>query len=76
MAQTQRKQGIGRGVDLAAARATLDYLRAELSRFPGLERARDAIAMAQIEIATHQRRSRSIVPMGVLRSRLMPRRPH
>ncbi|MGE3065281.1 MAG: hypothetical protein AB7K67_06825 [Hyphomicrobiaceae bacterium] len=74
MAQAERKQAVGRGVDLAAARATLDYLHAELSRFPGLERARDAIAMAQMEIATQQRRSRTIVPLGVMRSRLMPRR--
>ena len=60
-------------IDLGAVRETLAYIRDDLQRVPGLERAAELVASALGEIRAAERRR---LPRSILDAWLMPRRRH
>jgi hypothetical protein len=60
-------------VDLGTIRETLAYIRDDLARVPGLERASEVVgsALGELEAAESRR-----LPRSILESYLRPRRRH
>jgi len=62
-------------IDLGMLRETLDFIRSDLERVTGLERASELLAAAASEIAAVERQ-RLPIPRSILASRPPPRRRH
>jgi hypothetical protein len=60
-------------VDLGTIRETLAYIRDDLARVPGLERAAEMIGSALAELETHEGRR---LPRSILLAYLRPRNRH
>jgi len=63
-------------IDLGTLRDTLAYIRDDLQRVPGLERAAGLIDRALAEVAAAERRRLAPIPRSVLETRLLTRRKH
>lgn len=63
-------------IDLGTVRETLAYIRDDLQRVPGLERAAELIATALAEVEAAERRRLAPIPRSVLEARLLARRRH
>ena len=63
-------------IDLGTVRETLAYIRDDLQRVPGLERAAELIAAALAEVEAAERRRLAPIPRSVLEARLLARRRH
>lgn len=63
-------------VDLDTIRETLVYIRDDLKRVAGLERAADRLTAALGEIAAAERRRLAPLSLSVIDARALPRRKH
>ena len=63
-------------VDMRSARETLTYIRDDLQRVPGLERAAELLTSALAEVEAADRRRLEPIPRSVLEARLLARRRH
>lgn len=63
-------------IDLGTVRETLAYIRDDLQRVPGLERAAELLGSALAEIDAVDRRRLAPIPRSVLEARLLARRRH
>jgi hypothetical protein len=63
-------------IDLGTVCDTLAYIRDDLQRVPGLERAAELIGSALCEVVAAERRRLAPIPCSVLETRLPPRRKH
>jgi len=63
-------------IDLGIVRDTLAYIRDDFRHVPALERARELIAEALVEIRLVERGRLEPIPRSVLERRLLPRRKH
>lgn len=63
-------------IDLGTVREALAYIRDDLGRVPGLERAAELIATAVAEIDAAERRRLAPIPCSVLDARPRLRRRH
>jgi hypothetical protein len=63
-------------VDLDTIRETLAYIRDDIRRVPGLERAADRLTSALTEIAAAERRRLGPISHSVIDARLVLRRKH
>ena len=63
-------------VDLNTIRETLAYIRDDLQRVPGLERAADRLSAALVEIAAAERRRLAPVSHSLIDARPVLRRKH
>ena len=63
-------------VDLGSVRETLAYIREDLQRVPGLERAAEHLVSALAEVEAADRRRLAPIPRSVLEARLRARRRH
>jgi hypothetical protein len=63
-------------LDLGAVRDTLAYMRDDVQRVPGLERAAELLAQALAEVEAADRRRLAPIPRSVLQARLLARRRH
>jgi hypothetical protein len=63
-------------IDLGTLRETLAYLRDDLQRVPGLQRAAELIDSALAEVDAAERRRLVPIPGSVLDMRLRARRRH
>jgi hypothetical protein len=61
---------------MRSVRETLTYLRDDLQRVPGLERAAELLASALAEVEAADRRRLAPIPRSVLEARLLARRRH
>ena len=63
-------------VDLDAIRETLVYIRDDLQRAPGLDRAAERLTAALAEITDAERRRLAPISHSVIDARLLLRRKH
>ena len=63
-------------VDLDAIRETLAYIRDDLARAPGLDRAAERLTAALAEITAVERRRLAPISHSVIDARLVLRRKH
>ena len=63
-------------VDLDAIRETLAYIRDDLQRAPGLDRAAEQLTAALAEITQAERRRLAPISGSIIDARLMLRRKH
>jgi hypothetical protein len=63
-------------VDLDAIRETLAYIRDDIRRVPGLEKAADRLTAALTEISEAERRRLGPVSHSIIDARLVLRRKH
>jgi hypothetical protein len=63
-------------VDLDTIRETLVYIRDDIQRVPGLERAAEGLTAVLAEIAAAERRRLAPLSMSVIDARRLPRRKH
>ncbi len=63
-------------VDLETIRETLLYIRDDIQRVPGLERAADNLTAALGEITAAERRRLAPLSLSVIEARFLPRRKH
>lgn len=63
-------------VDFDTIRETLAYIRDDIQRVPGLEKAADRLTAALAEIAAAERRRLAPVSRSVIDARLVLRRKH
>jgi hypothetical protein len=63
-------------VDLDTIRETLAYIRDDIQRVPGLEKAAERLTTALAEIAAAERRRLAPVSHSVIDARLVLRRKH
>jgi hypothetical protein len=63
-------------IDLGTVCDTLAYIRDDLERVPGLQRAAELIGSALCEVVAAERRRLAPIPRSVLETRLMPQRKH
>ncbi len=63
-------------LDLGTVRDTLAYMRDDLARVPGLERAAELVSQALAEVDAADRRRLAPIPHSVLQARLLARRRH
>lgn len=60
-------------IDLATLRETLLYMHDDMARAPGLEKLRDALALALKEAETAETNARAR-PASIINARFLPRR--
>ena len=63
-------------IDLGTVRETLAYIRDDLQRVAGLERAAELLGSALAEIAAADRRRLAPIPRSILELQLLRRRKH
>ena len=63
-------------IDLGTVCDTLAYIRDDLQRVPGLERAAELIGSALSEVVAAERWRLSPIPCSVLETRFLPRQEH
>lgn len=63
-------------VDLDTIRETLIYIRDDIQRVPGMEKAADRLTSALAEIAAAERRRLGPISHSVINARLVLRRKH
>lgn len=63
-------------IDLGTLRETLAYIRDDIGRVPGLERASELIATAVAEIDAAERRRLAPLPRSLVEARSRLRRRH
>lgn len=63
-------------VDLDTIRETLLYIRDDLQRVPGLERAAEKLTAALGELTAAERRRLAPLSQSVIEARFLPRRKH
>jgi hypothetical protein len=63
-------------VDLDAIRETLVYIRDDLTRVPGLDRAAERLTAALAEITQAERRRLAPISHSIIDARLVLRRKH
>ena len=63
-------------VDFDTIRETLTYIRDDIQRVPGLEKAADRLTAALAEIAAAERRRLAPISHSVIDARLVLRRKH
>lgn len=63
-------------IDLGTVREMLAYIRDDLQRVSGLERAVDLLSSVLAEVDVAERRRLATVPRSIMDARLLPRRRH
>ncbi len=63
-------------IDLGTVREMVAYIRDDLRRVPGLERATELLGSVLAEVEAAERRRLAPIPRSILASRLLPRRKH
>lgn len=63
-------------VDFDTIRETLVYIRDDIQRVPGLEKAAERLTAALAELAAAERRRLAPLSISVIDARMLPRRKH